>query len=150
SIDEPYTLANYALAAIAVHDTARSKPAIARLLTLALSEDGGAYWNLETNTPFFGWGRAGRVETTAAVLRALLASGMKANDDLITRGLLFLDHQQDRQSLWYSTQATARTLDVLAATALGSENSSANLSSRPKSASFADAVERPASSLSSR
>src|SRR6202012_564844 len=128
SIDEPYTLANYALAAIAVHDTARSKPAIARLQTLALSENGGAYWSLETNTPFFGWGRAGRVETTAAVLRALLASGIKPSDDLTTRGLLFLDHQQDRQSLWYSTQATARALDVLAAIALSSPTS--GLSSR--------------------
>jgi hypothetical protein len=118
SIDEPYTLANYTLAAIAVGDTARSQPAIARLRTLALSEDGGAYWNLETNTPFFGWGRAGRVETTAAVLRTLLAAGAKPNDDLVNRGLLFLYHQQDRQSMWYSTQATARTLDVLAAATL--------------------------------
>jgi hypothetical protein len=101
-----------------VKDTARSQPAIARLRALALSENGGAYWNLETNTPFFGWGRAGRVETTAAVLRALLAAGAKPSDDLVNRGLLFLYHQQDRQSMWYSTQATARTLDVLAAVTL--------------------------------
>jgi hypothetical protein len=121
SIDEPYTLANYALAAIAAKDTARSGPAIAHLRSLALSENGGSYWALETNTPFFGWGRAGRVEATAATLRALLAAGAMPHDDLITRGLLFLDHQQDRHSLWYSTQATARTLDVLAAIALGSE-----------------------------
>ena len=116
--DEPYTLASYTLAAIALHDDARSNPAIARLRTLALSENGGAYWSLETNTPFFGWGRAGRVESTAQVLHALLAAGASPQDDLVARGLLFLDHQQDRHSLWYSTQATARVLDVLASIAL--------------------------------
>ncbi len=116
--DEPYTLASYALASLALGDTARSGPAIARLRSLALSEDGGAYWSLETNTPFYGWGRAGRVESSAQVLRALLAAGAAASDDLVARGMLFLDRQQDRQSLWYSTQATARVLDVLAAIAL--------------------------------
>lgn len=116
--DEPYTLASYALAATALHDTPRSEPAINRLRGLALSENGGAYWSLETNTPFFGWGRAGRVETSAQVLRALIAAGATPDDDLVTRGLLFLDHEQDRHSLWYSTQATARVLDVLAEIAL--------------------------------
>ncbi|SEG15155.1 A-macroglobulin receptor [Bryocella elongata] len=116
--DEPYTLANYALGSLALGDTARSEPAIQRLREMALSENGGAYWSLETNTPFYGWGRAGRVESSAQVLRALVASGATANDDLVARGLLFLDHQQDRQSLWYSTQATARVLDVLAEIAL--------------------------------
>jgi hypothetical protein len=126
SIDEPYTLANYALAAIAVKDAARITPTIKRLRSLALSENGGAYWKLETNTPFFGWGRAGRVESTAATLRALLADGANPDDDLVTRGMLFLEHQQDRHSLWYSTQATARVLDVLAAIALGNETRISN------------------------
>jgi len=116
--DEPYTLGNYALAALAIKDTTRSTPAINRLRTLALTENGGAYWKLETNTPFFGWGRAGRVESSAAALRALIASGADAHDDLVARGLLFLDHEQDRHGLWYSTQASARVLDVLAAIAL--------------------------------
>ena len=52
------------------------------------------------------------------MLHALLAGGAATNDDLIARGLLFLDHEQDRRSLWYSTQATARALDVLADIAL--------------------------------
>ncbi|WP_089407210.1 MG2 domain-containing protein [Granulicella rosea] len=118
--DEPYTLASYALATTALHDTSRSGPALDRLRGLALSENGGAYWTLESNTPFFGWGRAGRVESTAQVLRALLAGGAKPNDDLLVRGMLFLDHERDRRSLWYSTQATARVLDVLAEIALRS------------------------------
>ena len=54
--DEPYTLANYALAAIAVKDKERSGPALTRLRSLALTENSGAYWSLETNTPFFRLG----------------------------------------------------------------------------------------------
>ena len=118
--DEPYALAGYALAAIALKDSPRAEPALQRLRTLAHTENGGAYWALETNTPFFGWGRAGRVEATAQVLRALLAAGAGPQDDLIARGLLYLDHEQDRHTLWYSTQATARVLDVMAAIALQS------------------------------
>ena len=138
--DEPYTLASYALAALALKDTTRAEPAIKRLRTLALSQDGGAYWSLETNTPFYGWGRAGQVETTAQVLHALLASGAQPQDDLIARGLLFLDRKQDRYSLWYSTQATARVLDVLAEIALRnpsvpSEGSPGNLTVRVDSQS---------------
>ena len=128
--DEPYTLASYALAALALKDTARSEPTIKRLRAMAHSENGGAYWALETNTPFFGWGRAGRVEATAQVLRALLAAGIPPQDDLVARGLLFLNHEQDRQSLWYSTQATARVLDVLAEIALRTPATASHRQSR--------------------
>ena len=38
---------------------------------LALEEGNTTYWTLETNTPFYGWGLAGRVETTALVVQAL-------------------------------------------------------------------------------
>ncbi len=116
--DEPYTLASYALAALALDDKVHAGPAITRLRAMALTENGGSCWALETNTPFFGWGRAGRVESSAQVLRALLAAGDKPQQDLVARGFLFLNHQQDREGLWYSSQATARALDVLAAIAL--------------------------------
>ncbi len=114
---DPYTQANFAQAALALKDPA-AEPALALLRKQAHTEDGASYWNLETNTPFYGWGRAGRVESTAAAIRALQLAANPADQDLIARGLLFLFRQQDRQNLWYSTQATARTLDVLARTAL--------------------------------
>ncbi len=117
-IDEPYTLASYTLAAAALKDNARTDAGVKRLRALALPERDGSYWALETNTPFFGWGRPGRVEATAQVLHALLAAGAAPNDNLVARGMLFLNRQQDRYSLWYSTQATARVLDVLSAIAL--------------------------------
>jgi len=78
-IDEPYLIASYALAAI---DGGESPDVIARAITklrsLARDEAGGAYWNLETNTPFYGWGQAGRIETTALAVQAL--AKMKGHD----------------------------------------------------------------------
>lgn len=71
-IDEPYLIASYALAAMdggeAPDVIAR---ATARLRALARDEAGGAYWALESNTPFYGWGQAGRIETTALAVQAL-------------------------------------------------------------------------------
>ncbi|MBL8203885.1 MAG: carboxypeptidase regulatory-like domain-containing protein [Blastocatellia bacterium] len=68
---EPYTLANYALAAQQIGDKERAQWAVAKLRAMSQEEMGGLYWALETNTPFYGWGLAGRIETTALVIKAL-------------------------------------------------------------------------------
>lgn len=110
--DEPYLIASYALAAHDAGETANAARAVARLRTLAHEENNASYWALETNTPFYGWGLAGRIETTALVVQALARTGQ--NDDaLMNRGLLFLLRQQDRYGVWYSTQATINVLDAL-------------------------------------
>jgi len=108
--DEPYLIACYALISMAAKETNESAVSIARLGKLAKEEGTGAYWNLEANTPFYGWGLAGRVETTAIVLQALAKTD---NKTLINRGLLFLLKQKDRYGVWYSTQATINVLDAL-------------------------------------
>ena len=74
-IDEPYLIASYALAAIEVDEAARAGKAIAKLRALVHEEKNANYWSLETNTPFYGWGLAGRVETTALVVQALARYG---------------------------------------------------------------------------
>lgn len=118
-IDEPYLLASYALALIELRDTARAKPVIEKLRSMALSDGRGAYWPLETNTPFYGWGTTGLIETTAVVVQALsrycsVAEGnCDAGDELVKRGLMFLLKQKDRYGVWYSTQATINVLDAM-------------------------------------
>jgi uncharacterized protein YfaS (alpha-2-macroglobulin family) len=119
-IDEPYLLASYALAALDADDPGRAQKVIDKLRVLAHDENGTTYWSLETNTPFYGWGLAGRVETTALVVQALAreaapADSLRSNDQLITRGLLFLLRAKDRYGVWYSTQATINVLDALLA-----------------------------------
>jgi len=112
-IDEPYLMASYALAALEVKDTATARKIVEKLRSLAHSEGSAAYWALETNTPFYGWGLAGRVETTALVVQAL--SAFEDDQKLINRGFVFLLKQKDRYGVWYSTQATINVLDAMMA-----------------------------------
>ncbi len=120
-IDEPYLIASYTLASLEIKDRATAKTQVEKLRSLAHSEGSGAYWALETNTPFYGWGLAGRVETTALVVQALArycASQNAVCEDeqkLINRGLVFLLKQKDRYGVWYSTQATINVLDAMLA-----------------------------------
>lgn len=126
--DEPYLIASYALASINYGDRAGAERAIEKLRAIAHDEGNGSYWKLETNTPFYGWGIAGRIEATALAVQALAqypsgwegreknkssASPTRSNEDLISRGLLFLLRQKDRFGVWYSTQATVNVLDAL-------------------------------------
>lgn len=116
--DEPYLIASYALASMEAGDNQRAERATARLRRLAHDEGEGSYWSLETNTPFYGWGLAGRIETTALVLQALSRSTGSAEPEvyaLINRGLLYILKRKDRYGIWYSTQATVNVLDALIA-----------------------------------
>ncbi|HKP11185.1 MAG TPA: alpha-2-macroglobulin family protein, partial [Blastocatellia bacterium] len=122
-IDEPYLIAAYALAASDAHQRDRAARVTARLAALARKENDSTYWSLETNTPYYGWGLAGRVETTALAVQALALSGAtdtearsRADAELINRGLLFLLRQKDRYGVWYSTQASVQALAALSAT----------------------------------
>ena len=113
-IDEPYLIASYVLAARAVGEKAGAEKAAAKLRTLAREELGTTYWNLESNTPFHGWGRAGRIETTALAVNALKKMGDRGHSEsLVDRGLLFLLRNKDRYGVWLSTQATINVLDTL-------------------------------------
>ena len=120
-IDEPYLMASYALAALELKDTDTAKILVEKLRSLAHTEGPGAYWALETNTPFYGWGLAGRVETTARVVRALTrycvsqSAACEDEQKLVNRGLVFLLKQKDRYGVWYSTQATINVLDAMLA-----------------------------------
>jgi hypothetical protein len=118
-IDEPYFLASLALALIDWQDTQSAAPIVDKLRSLAHAEGKQIYWSLETNTPFYGWGLAGRVETTALVLQALNrycnSNGVECGSEvnLVEPGLLFLLKQKDRYGVWYSTQTTINVLDAL-------------------------------------
>jgi hypothetical protein len=131
-IDEPYLIASYALAAMHAGEKEGGARAIEKLRLLAHdthdAHNGGdaSYWKLETNTPFYGWGIAGRIEATALAVQALSSSDeagvrlsqtgsapSRSSSELVNRGLLFLLRQKDRDGCWYSTQATVNVLDSL-------------------------------------
>jgi hypothetical protein len=141
AIDEPYAIGSYALAALASGDKSAFTTCVARLRKLERREGDSSYWSLEMNTPFYGWGLAGRVETTAIVLQALTADSAASpdSDPLISRGLLFLLRNQDRYGIWYSTQATINVLQAIASlTARKSDSSGDKITAGSKAVILVD------------
>jgi hypothetical protein len=120
-IDEPYSMALLGLASFDAGDRETAAAMAAKLRKMALAEGDATYWNLESNTPFYGWGTAGRLETTALVIQLLtkLKSDDNADKELLSRGMIFMLKNKDRYGVWYSTQTTINVLDAFLA-ALGS------------------------------
>jgi len=113
TLDEPYGLAVIATLAHRTGEAALEDETLERLRKLALRESGVTYWNLETNTPFYGWGLAGRLETSALVLRALIEAGQARDKELIEGGMLFLIRHKDHHGVWWSTHATINVLEAI-------------------------------------
>jgi hypothetical protein len=117
SSSEPYLLASFVLANVEAGDAAAAGQALTKLRSLAKKDGNSTYWSLGTNTPFYGWGLAGQVETTALAVQALARSRElnpnQSDEELIRNGLITLLKQKDRYGVWYSTQATINVLDTL-------------------------------------
>ena len=151
--NEPYMVATYALAAINAGRKVEAAKAVSKLRTMTRRSEGETnYWALETSTPFYGWGLAGEIETTALAVQALArrrelerptaAAGTSTQEahhgvdtqsaergeQLIGRGLLYLLRNKDRYGVWLSTQATINVMNALIATA--DANSQANAGGR--------------------
>jgi hypothetical protein len=119
SIDEPYMLANFILMALDTKDESLLGNAVSRLAAMAREERGGLYWDLQTNSPFYGWGTAGRYEATGLAVSALSAwrtahPESKEFDAQIRLGLVFLLRGRSRSGMWLSTQSTVRVMRALA------------------------------------
>jgi hypothetical protein len=123
-IDEPYALALYGIASLDSGDPDTAKRIAGQLEKMAIAESSGVYWKLETNTPFYGWGTAGRVETTALVLQLLTRVAKlesRPAGDLASKGLMFLFRNKDRYGVWHSTQTTINVLDTFVTMMTGSD-----------------------------
>ena len=117
--DEPYLLAQFILAALDSGDEALLGSAASRLAAMAREEKAGLYWDLRSNSPFYGWGTAGRFETTGLAVSALSAWRSRHSestdvDAVIRRGLVFLLRGRDRFGSWFSTQSTVRVMRAMA------------------------------------
>ena len=116
--NDPYAVAEFAMAAMNAGKTDLARHAVADLQKCARNEQGTAYWDLQTNTPFHGWGRAGRIETTALVVAALAKwRETNASDPeltaLIGRGVLFLFRNAGPDGAWLTSQSTVQALNAL-------------------------------------
>jgi hypothetical protein len=118
-MDEPYMAAATALVAQGATQEDTAEIMLDTLRRHVRRENGLAYWNIDTNTPFYGWGLAGRLETTALAVRALAGAGLPSDQRLIESGLLFLLRNKDRYGVWWSTQATVKVLEAILAASGG-------------------------------
>jgi uncharacterized protein YfaS (alpha-2-macroglobulin family) len=89
---DPYLVGNYAIAAASINHAAHIANARGLLSRLAHQVGATTYWNLEANTtPFYGWGYAGRLETTELAVEALAMTQAinhdSAEEEQISRGL---------------------------------------------------------------
>jgi uncharacterized protein YfaS (alpha-2-macroglobulin family) len=113
--DEPYDLAEFALAAISSGDAQKASEAIDALAKLAIADRDGYYWSLKGSTPFNGWGRVGGIESTAIAVLALSRFNATTPEirRLIQGGTLWLLRQQDQYGIWHSGQATVAVLSAI-------------------------------------
>src|SRR5690606_12246618 len=122
--EDPYRLSLYGLAAADSGHSHEAVSAAERLVELVHSEGAGEYWNLETNTVFYGWGKPARIETTALAIQLLSRVGREKYADHISRGLVFLLNNKDIYGVWYSTQTTVNVLDSFVQLLRGAETNS--------------------------
>lgn len=118
SLEDPYTQAVFALAALEARRANLAETAIDRLRQLAKEEQDSVYWPPARNTPYHGWGRAGAIETTALVVTALSRWQAEKGPDprlsmLVDRGVAFLLSNKDSRGTWFSGQATVRVFEAL-------------------------------------
>jgi hypothetical protein len=119
SVDEPYMLANLLLTAIDLGNLSLASRTAGHLAGLSRQHRNGRFWDLPTNSPFYGWGSAGRYETTGLVVSALARWHAQAPDPsglgaLVRAGSTFLVRGRGHLGYWYSTQATLQTMRALA------------------------------------
>ncbi len=120
AVHDPY--AN-ALRLRLANDKATADRLRAELSQTAEHDRNGAHWTRSGYSPFYGWGHAGELETTAIVLGALNSPSDQALRD---EALYYLLRSQDRYGIWYSGQATVRVLQALLPLAIEEMKTSGN------------------------
>jgi hypothetical protein len=102
----------------------------AELASTAAHDRVGAHWTPAGLSPFYGWGHAGELETTAVVLGSLRqGAAAGAESGLLNEALFFLMRNEDRYGVWYSGQATVRVLQALLPAAIAQMGAAARAQS---------------------
>jgi CD109 antigen len=115
AVHAPYANAlRLSLAELPSGDSAAATRLRTELASTAVHSKDGAHWTPLGYSPFYGWGHAGELETTALALSALRQGQPSAAEaKLINDALLYVLRNQDRYGIWYSGQATVRVLQAL-------------------------------------
>jgi uncharacterized protein YfaS (alpha-2-macroglobulin family) len=117
ALHDPYSNALRLQLAARIDDP-KTRGAREELLASAAHGKGGAYWEFDGYSPFYGWGTSGRLEATALALTALETANVDADEPLENEALLYLLMNRDEYGVWMSGQATVRVLKALLPVAL--------------------------------
>lgn len=113
AVHDPYANAIRLETARAQHDASLVQRYHDELISGADRDRNGAHWLRGGQLPFYGWGRAGDMETTAMAFGALRTESIAADQALLNDVLYFLLGGRDEFGIWYSGQATVRVLKAL-------------------------------------
>lgn len=113
AVHDPYANALRLQLAAGTQDTGAIARLREELSSTAVRDRDGVHWTRAGYSPFYGWGRAGDLETTAMALCALVEQNPAPSNSITNDALFFLLHSHDRYGIWYSGQATVRVLKAL-------------------------------------
>ncbi|HEY2470025.1 MAG TPA: alpha-2-macroglobulin family protein [Terracidiphilus sp.] len=113
ALHDPYSNALRLLLAAETGDSSAKARARDELIKVVERAKDGAHWEFDGYSPFYGWGSAGRLETTALALTSLQTEGAKDDEPLENDVLLYLLQNRDQYGVWMSGQATVRVLKAL-------------------------------------
>jgi len=113
ALHDPYSNALRLLLSVRTGDSSSLARAREELTASVERGKNGAHWEFDGYSPFYGWGTGGRLETTALVLAAFQAAGVKSDEALENAALLYLLQNRDEYGVWMSGQATVRVLKAL-------------------------------------
>jgi hypothetical protein len=113
AVHDPYANAIRLELAKAQHDVSTVQRYHDELISSADRDHDGTHWMRNGQLPFYGWGRAGDMETTAMAFAELRAQSIAADQTLLNDALYFLLGGRDEFGIWYSGQATVRVLKAL-------------------------------------
>jgi hypothetical protein len=145
--DEPYVIASYALAAKATGNEQVFGNMLDWLRKNVHQQQGAAYWKLERNTPFYGWGHTGELDSTALAVRALAVGAAASDQALIRQGLLFLLRNEDKDGMWNSGQTTVHVLKTLLSMVVARDHESGGKLTVRVNGKEAKVVELPAGQI---
>ncbi len=113
ALHDPWSNAMRLMLAVQTGDAAAQARAHAELIENVERNKDGVHWEFDGYSPFYGWGAAGRLETTALALAALEVNAATADDAFQRDALLYLLRSRDEYGIWMSGQATVRVLKAV-------------------------------------
>lgn len=114
AVHDPYSNAMRLDIAVLRNQPAEQQRLVSELIATIHHDAQRTYWQVESGLPFYTWGYAASLETSALVAHSLLATTLTAADRAaVDSAIQYLVENEDAGGLWDSGQTTVRVLQAL-------------------------------------